>query len=97
MFLLRVEESIRIRNFIQIDTTNILFICGGAFDGLEKIIEARQDTKSIGFRRRGFCPRRNRNVGELLKEVMPEDFIKYRTDSGVYRTCAGSGNLRWTG
>ncbi len=37
------------QEFIQIDTTNILFICGGAFDGLEKIIEARQDTKSIGF------------------------------------------------
>ena len=37
------------QEFIQIDTTNILFICGGAFEGLEKIIETRQDTKSIGF------------------------------------------------
>ena len=64
------------QEFIQIDTTNILFICGGAFDGLEKIIEARKDTKSMGF---GADVSANveRNVGEVLKDVMPEDFIKY--------------------
>ena len=64
------------QEFIQIDTTNILFICGGAFDGLEKIIEARQDTKSIGFGAE-VSEKEDRNVGEVLKEVMPEDFIKF--------------------
>lgn len=64
------------QEFLQIDTTNILFICGGAFDGLEKIIEARQDTKSIGFGAE-VSARDERNVGEVLKEVMPEDFIKF--------------------
>ena len=64
------------QEFIQIDTTNILFICGGAFDGLEKIIESRQDTKSIGFGAE-VTEKEERNVGEILKEVMPEDFIKF--------------------
>ena len=62
--------------FIQIDTTNILFICGGAFDGIEKTIEARQDTKSIGFGA-DVSVQEERNIGEILKDVMPEDFIKY--------------------
>ena len=53
-----------------------MFICGGAFDGLEKIIEARQDTKSIGFGAE-VSEKEDRNVGEVLKEVMPEDFIKF--------------------
>lgn len=64
------------QEFIQIDTTNILFICGGAFEGLDKIIETRKDTSSIGFnadiRRTG-----EKNVGELLKEVMPQDLAKF--------------------
>ena len=64
------------QEFIQIDTTNILFICGGAFEGLDKIIETRKDTSSIGFnadiRRTG-----EKNVGELLKEVMPQDLVKF--------------------
>ena len=64
------------QEFIQIDTTNILFICGGAFDGLEKIIEARKDTKSMGFGA-DISTNVERNVGEVLKDVMPEDFIKY--------------------
>lgn len=64
------------QEFIQIDTTNILFICGGAFDGLEKMIESRQDTKAIGFGAE-VASKNERNVGEILKEVMPEDFIKY--------------------
>jgi len=64
------------QEFIQIDTTNILFICGGAFDGLEKIIDARQDTKSIGFGAE-VSAKEERNVGEVLKDVMPEDFIKF--------------------
>ncbi len=64
------------QEFIQIDTTNILFICGGAFDGLEKIIEARQNTKSIGFGAE-VSAQEERNVGEVLKDVMPEDFIRF--------------------
>ncbi|MDO5136254.1 MAG: ATP-dependent Clp protease ATP-binding subunit ClpX [Eubacteriales bacterium] len=64
------------QEFIQIDTTNILFICGGAFDGLEKIIDARQDTKSIGFGAE-VAAKEEKNVGELFKKVMPEDLIKY--------------------
>ena len=64
------------QEFIQIDTTNILFICGGAFEGLDKIIEARQDTKSIGFNS-VLDDHKKREVGEVLKEVMPQDFIKY--------------------
>ena len=64
------------QEFIQIDTTNILFICGGAFDGIEKIIETRQDTKSIGFGAE-VSTKEARNIGEVLKDVMPEDFIKF--------------------
>ncbi|MDO4491968.1 MAG: ATP-dependent Clp protease ATP-binding subunit ClpX [Lachnospiraceae bacterium] len=64
------------QEFLQIDTTNILFICGGAFEGLDKIIEARQDTKSIGFN--AFLGHEKKeNVGDVLKQVMPEDFIKF--------------------
>ena len=64
------------QELIQIDTTNILFICGGAFDGLEKIIESRQDTKAIGFGAE-VTSKEERNVGDVLKDVMPEDLIKY--------------------
>ena len=61
------------QEFIQIDTTNILFICGGAFEGLEKIIESRMDTKTIGFNG-SLGMKHEKNVGEILKEVMPQDF-----------------------
>lgn len=64
------------QEFIQIDTTNILFICGGAFDGLENIIEGRQDTKAIGFGAE-VASKEEQNVGELFKQVMPEDLIRY--------------------
>lgn len=64
------------QEFLQIDTTNILFICGGAFEGIEKIIEARKDTKAIGFGAE-VAVKKERNVGEVLKEVMPEDFVKF--------------------
>ena len=64
------------QEFLQIDTTNILFICGCAFDGIEKTIEARKDTKSIGFGAE-VAVKKERNIGEVLKDVMPEDFIKY--------------------
>lgn len=64
------------QELIQIDTTNILFICGGAFEGLEKIIEKRMDTKTIGFNG-SLGMKHEKNVGEILKEVMPQDFIKF--------------------
>ncbi|HAJ74420.1 MAG TPA: ATP-dependent Clp protease ATP-binding subunit ClpX [Lachnospiraceae bacterium] len=64
------------QEFLQIDTTNILFICGGAFEGLDKIIETRQDTKSIGFNA-DLGVRRKEEVGKLLRQVMPEDFVKF--------------------
>jgi len=64
------------QEFIQIDTTNILFICGGAFDGLEKIIEARTGKKSIGFNAE-IADIEKKNVGELFKQVLPQDFVKY--------------------
>ena len=64
------------QEFLQIDTTNILFICGGAFDGIEKTIEARKETKSIGFGA-DVSVREDRKIGDVLKDVMPEDFIKY--------------------
>ncbi len=64
------------QEFIQIDTSNILFICGGAFDGLEKIIERRLTDQSMGFRSNPET-RRKRNVGDLLSHVMPEDLLKF--------------------
>ncbi|MDD5935859.1 MAG: ATP-dependent Clp protease ATP-binding subunit ClpX [Clostridiales bacterium] len=64
------------QEFIQIDTTNILFICGGAFDGLEKIIEARTGQKSIGFNAK-ISQGQNLNIGELLRQVLPQDLVKF--------------------
>ncbi|MCR5784605.1 MAG: ATP-dependent Clp protease ATP-binding subunit ClpX [Eubacterium sp.] len=64
------------QELIQIDTTNILFICGGAFEGLEKIIEARMDQKSIGFNAE-IGNKDEENIGEVLKQVLPEDFVKF--------------------
>ena len=64
------------QELIPIDTTNILFICGGAFDGLEKIIEARLNQKSIGFNSI-LAKNSDKALGELLKEVAPQDFIKF--------------------
>lgn len=64
------------QELIQIDTTNILFICGGAFEGIDKIIESRMDTKTMGFNRT-LSERAERNVGEVLKEVVPQDFVKF--------------------
>ena len=64
------------QELIQIDTTNILFICGGAFDGLDKIIESRMDEKSIGFN--GILSEKEeKNVGELFKKALPQDFMKF--------------------
>ena len=64
------------QEFIQIDTTNILFICGGAFEGLASIIERRKDTKGIGFDA-DLGVRKEEEIGQVLREVMPEDLVKY--------------------
>ncbi|OYU01022.1 MAG: ATP-dependent protease ATP-binding subunit ClpX [Sphingomonadaceae bacterium PASS1] len=64
------------QEFLQVDTTNILFICGGAFAGLEKIISNRLEGKSIGFGAHVADPD-ERGAGEILKQVEPEDLLKY--------------------
>ncbi len=64
------------QEFIQIDTTNILFICGGAFEGMEKIIENRVGKKSIGFNA-DVISQSKENIGEVLKQITPQDFVKY--------------------
>ena len=64
------------QEFLQVDTTNILFICGGAFAGLEKIIAARGEGSGIGFSAVVKDPR-DRRVGDLLKDVQPEDLVKF--------------------
>ena len=64
------------QEFYQIDTTNILFICGGAFDGLEKIIAARTGQKSIGFNAE-IAEKKDENIGDLFRQVLPEDFVKF--------------------
>ena len=64
------------QEFFHIDTSNILFICGGAFDGLDKIISSRIDKKSIGFNADITDPTQQ-NVGELFKQALPQDFVKF--------------------
>lgn len=64
------------QELLQIDTTNILFICSGAFDGLEKIVETRLDRKSIGFNV-DVDSHSSKDLGEIFKEVTPQDFVKF--------------------
>lgn len=64
------------QDFIQIDTKNILFICGGAFEGLDKIIQSRTTAKTVGFGAE-VESKKDKNRGELLKKVIPEDLIKF--------------------
>lgn len=64
------------QEFIQLDTTNVLFICGGAFDGVEKIIENRIGKKSMGFGA-DIKPRKEVRIGEILSHILPEDLLKY--------------------
>ncbi len=64
------------QEFLQVDTTNILFICGGAFAGLDKIISARGEKTSIGFGATVKAPD-DRRVGEVLRELEPEDLVKF--------------------
>ena len=78
------------QEFIQIDTTNILFICGGAFEGLDKIIETRKDTKAIGFNAEIRTPGKH-NVGEPCSAGDPAGPCQIRPDPGICGPCAGSG------
>lgn len=64
------------QEMIHIDTTNILFICGGAFDGLEKIIETRMDRKSIGFNAE-IADHKEESIDVLFPQVMPQDLVKF--------------------
>jgi ATP-dependent Clp protease ATP-binding subunit ClpX len=64
------------QEFLQVDTTNILFVCGGAFAGLEKIISSRGRSTSIGFSAKVLAPE-DRKAGEIFREVEPEDLLKY--------------------
>ncbi len=64
------------QEFIQIDTTNILFICGGAFDGIDKLISARTGKKNMGFGA-DVPSKEKKQIGELLKQILPEDLLKF--------------------
>ncbi|MBQ4528812.1 MAG: ATP-dependent Clp protease ATP-binding subunit ClpX [Clostridia bacterium] len=64
------------QEFIQIDTTNILFICGGAFDGIEKIIEQRTGKKVLGFGA-DVKSKKDKQVGDILKDIQPQDLLKF--------------------
>ena len=64
------------QEMIQVNTSNILFICGGAFDGLDKIIESRTEKSSIGFGA-NIESKKNRDVGKLLAQVEPDDLLKF--------------------
>jgi len=64
------------QEFIQIDTTNILFICGGAFDGIEKIIESRIGKKALGFGA-NVESKKDKDIGEILAKILPQDLLKF--------------------
>lgn len=64
------------QEMIQIDTTNILFICGGAFEGIEKIIETRLDKKTMGFGAE-IAGKEDHNIDELLSNILPQDLVKF--------------------
>lgn len=64
------------QEFIQLDTTNVLFICGGAFDGVEKIIQSRTGKKSMGFGAE-IKIKKEQKIGEILSKILPEDLLKY--------------------
>ncbi|MEA3279069.1 MAG: ATP-dependent Clp protease ATP-binding subunit ClpX [Thermodesulfobacteriota bacterium] len=64
------------QDFVKIDTSNILFICGGTFTGLDKIIQQRLGSKVMGFGAK-ITKQKDKNIGEILKKIQPEDLIKY--------------------
>ena len=84
------------QEFLQVDTTNILFICGGAFAGLDKVIIDRSDKSGIGFNAVVKGEADKQSIGDTLRQVEPEDLIKYRTDPGVRWPFAGRRDARGT-
>ena len=64
------------QEYIQIDTKNVLFICGGSFDGLDRIIERRISDQSLGFRAK-VASKKERQIGDILSRVLPEDLLRY--------------------
>ena len=65
------------QEYLQVDTSNILFICGGAFSGLDKLIQERSDQRGIGFGADVKSKDDNRNIGEVLRDLQPEDLVRY--------------------
>lgn len=65
------------QEFLQVDTSNILFICGGAFDGLDKVIQERTEKVGIGFAAKLRSKKDHKYIGEVLREVRPEDLVKF--------------------
>ncbi len=65
------------QDFVKVDTSNILFICGGTFNGLDRVIRRRIGSKSLGFGAKIANPHDKENIGKILKEVQPEDLIRY--------------------
>src|SRR2546429_156556 len=76
-FVIADATTLTEAGYVQVDTTNILFICGGAFDGLEKIVRNRTEKTGIGFGAEVKSPKNSRAIYDLLKAVEPEDLIKY--------------------
>jgi ATP-dependent Clp protease ATP-binding subunit ClpX len=64
------------QEYVQIDTSNVLFICGGSFDGLDKMIERRMNDQSLGFRAK-VESRKDKQIGDILAHVLPEDLLRY--------------------
>ena len=71
-----MEENIPQQDFLQVDTTNILFICGGAFAGIDKVISNRSKSSSMGFEAE-IKDKDERLSSEILKEIRPTDLVKY--------------------
>ncbi len=76
VFRLRVGRKHPHQELLQINTTNILFICGGAFDGLEKIVERRLSAGSIGFNAE-IVDKNKTDIDDLLKKTLPQDLVKF--------------------
>jgi hypothetical protein len=84
------------QDFVQVDTTNILFVCGGAFDGLEKVIRNRSERGGIGFGAEVKSKDNKKAIGEVLRSVEPEDLIKFGLIPGTDRALAGACHARGT-
>ena len=73
------------QEFIQVDTSSILFICGGAFVGIDNVIRQRVNQKTMGFGANVNGPK-DQTIGHVLQKIQPEDLLNYGTDSGVRRS-----------